>query len=348
MREALDHVGNPSSVHHEGRAQRRLVEGARAAIAAVAGVEPASVVLTGGGTEACNLGVLGLARGITRVITTRLEHPAVARAIDVLAATGVSVTYADVSALGELDLHALEDADEHTLIAVQWVNHETGHVLPVEQVALEARRRGARSFIDATQAFGKRPVDLGRLGATAVALASHKIGGPAGAGALVFERGVELDARALGGSQERGLRGGTEDVVALSGFGAAAAALPNRLSDMPRIGAMRDALEGALGDLGARSNAPTDRRVPTVTNVSLPKWRSDWLVAALDAEGLAVSSGAACAAGAVVRSPVIEALFPEDPSRHASALRVSLGPETTEAMVEAAIAILRRVIPRAT
>lgn len=347
MRAALEHVGNPSSVHFEGRAQRRIVEAARSAIATAAGIEAASVVFTGGGTEACNLGVLGLGADVTRVITTRIEHPAVARAVDSLARGGASVVYADVSSSGTFDLDAIGAADARTLVAVQWVNHETGHVLPVADVALRARSRGARCFIDATQAFGKVPFDLARLGATAVALASHKIGGPAGAGALVVERGIELVPRLLGGSQERGLRGGTEDVVALAGFGAATDALESRLRAMQRIGARRDALEAALLALGAVSNAPTDRRVATVVNVSLPRWRSDWLVAALDAEGLSASSGAACAAGAVVRSPVIEALFPEDVARHGSALRLSIGPETTDEMVDAAIAILRRVIPRA-
>lgn len=341
---ALALVGNPSSVHAEGRAARRVVEGAREAVAGACGLAASGVVLTAGGTEACNLGVLGLGAGVTEVITTRLEHPAVERAVATL---GVPIRYVEVSPTGDVDARALAHASRHTLIAMQLVNHETGHELPVAEISLIARARGARLFVDATQALGKRPLDFGALGACAVAVASHKVGGPRGAGALLIEPGLALEPRSLGGAQEHGLRGGTQDVVSLAGFAAALADVPARIDAMPRVAALRDRLEAALVALGAQPNAPTRLRAATVTNVSVPRWRSDWLVPALDAEGLACSSGAACSSGVVASSPVIEALFPDDPARARTALRLSLGVETTPEDVDAAIAILARVIPRA-
>lgn len=348
MLDALAVVGNPDSVHHEGRRRRALLEAARASVAASVSARPASVVFTSGGTEACNLGVLGLAQGVARVVTTRIEHPAVAEAVAALASRGVAVEHIEVTPSGDVDLAPLERVDPKTLIACQWINHETGHVLPVEAIARVARSRGARLFVDATQALGKVPVDAGALGATALALASQKLGGPAGAGALVVEPGAAIHPTQLGGGQERGRRAGTPDVVALAGFGAVAQVVPFLLANMPEVARRRDRIERALLDAGGVTNAPTPTRAASVTSIALSAWRSDWLVAALDAEGLACSSGAACSSGLTTRSKVVAALFPSEPFRAGSTLRVSLGTETTDEEVDHALAILARVLARAT
>jgi cysteine desulfurase len=232
------------------------------------------------------------------------------------------------------------------LAAMQWVNHETGTVLPVADYAARCRERGVRLFVDATQALGKLPVDVQALGADLVALASHKIGGPAGAGALWVRRGTELASLLLGGSQERGRRAGTPDVLAQVGFGAACVQLPERLASQPRLGQLRDRLEAHLLELGAIRNASAGPRVATVTSCSWPSQRADILLAALDVEGLAASSGAACSSGKSEPSAVLLAMHPDEPSRAGTSTRFSFGPETTDMHIEFAMDALSRVHAR--
>lgn len=339
---------NPSSVHAAGRVARRHLEASRARVAGALGASPADVVLTGGGTEACNLGVLGLGSGAARIVTTDVEHPAVARAVERLAGRGASVVRLSVGGGVAPTPEALERClDEGALVAVQWINHETGTVLPVASYADVCRRRGARLFVDATQALGKVPVDVRRLGADAVAVAAHKMGGPAAAGALWVGRGVDVDPVLAGGAQERGRRPGTLDVVAHAGFGAACEAVPERLAAMPRVADLRDRLEAFLVSRGGAVNGGGGLRASTVTNVSIRGWKSDVLVAALDVEGLCASSGAACSSGLAEPSAVVGAMHPDAPWRAESALRLSLGPETTEGDVGAAEKALERVLARA-
>jgi cysteine desulfurase len=323
---------NASSVHAAGRTARAVIEQTRRTLATHVNAQPADIVLTAGGTEACNLGVMGLARG-GRVVTSATEHPAVLEAAPLRIAL-----YPDA-------LEQLLQPDD-ALVALQWVNHETGAIAPVESYARICRAKGVPLFVDACQALGKLPVDLASLGASAVAFGASKIGGPASAGALWVERGRQLEPRVLGGPQERGRRAGTLDAAALAGFGAALEALPARLADQARLAALRDRLEQACLQLGAVANHPPTR-VATVTNVSFQGWRSEILIAALDLEGLCASAGAACSSGVSAASPVLEALYPDELWRASSALRLSLGPETTEEDVTHAIASLTKVIRRA-
>jgi cysteine desulfurase len=339
--------GNPSSVHAAGRAARAVVERAREQVAAAVGAKPADLVFTAGGTEACNLGVLGLAPKARRVVTTAVEHPAVAAAVEALEARGAEVVRLPLPDGRAPDPDALREALAGAdLAALQWVNHETGTVLPVAEYASRCREAGVPLFVDATQALGKRPVDVGALGAAAVALASAKIEGPPAAGALWIARDAALAPRALGGAQERGRRAGSPDPVALAGFGAAAARVGERLAAMPAVARRRDRLERELLAHGGRINGAGGPRVETVTNASLRPWRGQRLVAALDLEGLCASSGAACSSGLDEPSPVIAAMYPDASWRAASALRLSLGPGTSDADVDGALAILRRVLGR--
>lgn len=339
-------LGNPASPHGPGRRARALLERARAQIASAVGASPAEVILTSGGTEACNLGVLGLASG-GHVVTTAIEHPAVAEAVRALARQGTRVSVLSVlgGALPDDATVAAALAERAGLLAMQWVGHETGIVLPVARWCALAADRGAFSLVDATQALGKVAIDFPSSGATALALASHKIGGPAGAGALVLRRGITVEPRMIGGAQERGLRAGTPDVIAAVGFGAACERLGERLAAQAAIAARRDRLEAFLATRGARVNGAAER-VATVTDVSLAGWTSQALVAALDLEGLAVASGAACSSGVDRPSAVVAAMFPEDPARAASAIRLSLGPETSDEDVDRALAIFDRVLAR--
>lgn len=314
---------NPSSVHAAGRAAKAVLERAREQIAAAICASPADIVLTSGGTEACNLALFGLYEGGT-IVTTPIEHPAVSEPIAELERRGASVI-------------RTFDAVAAPFAAIQWVNHETGRVL--------APRSTGRLFVDATQALGKIPIDVSALGATAIALASSKIGGPPGAGALWIARDAGLRPSIVGGAQERGRRAGTPDPAAHAGFGVACTKIAERIEAMAAIAARRDRLEAALVALGAVVN-DEGPRVATVTNVSVRGWKGQSLVAALDLEGVCASSGAACSSGVDEPSPVIRALRPGEPWRAESALRLSLGPSTTDAEIDVAIEVLRRVIGR--
>jgi cysteine desulfurase len=338
---------NPSSVHAPGRAARAWLERARERVATAIGASAADVVLTAGGTEAINLGVLGVGPRARRVVTTEIEHPAVSESIRALEQAGASVIrlavpHGRAPSEAELD-EALAGAD---LAALGWVNHETGTVLPIERYAERCRARGVPLVVDATQALGKLPVDVRALGATAVAFASSKVGGPPGAGALWIARDAELRPRILGGGQERGRRAGTPDAATMAGFGAACERLPARLAAMPEVARRRDRLEQALLAAGAVVNGAAGARVATVTNVSLPGWRGPSLVAALDLEGVAAASGAACSSGLDQPSPVLAAMHADEPWRATSALRLSLSPSTSDADVDRAIDALTRVLER--
>ena len=283
---------NASSAHRFGREARALLEDARAAVAEAIGAEPASVVFTSTGTEACHVGLAGF-RGLRRVVMSPLEHPAVA---ENCAALGLPVHRFEMTGGRPPPAEAL-GLREGDLLAVTWVNHETGTILPVEDYCRAAREAGASSFVDGIQALGKVPVNVRALGADAVAFAAQKVGGPTGAAALFVRRGAPHDSPLLGGPQERGRRPGTPDVERFVGFGAAAKAIPGRLAAMPRVAALRDRLEAGLLALGAEVNGREGPRAATVTDVSFRGRRGPVLVAALDLAGVACSHGSACSSG---------------------------------------------------
>lgn len=331
---------NPSSVHTAGRASRALVEKAREGVAAAIGARAGDVIWTSGGTEACNLGILGLKS--TRIVTSDVEHSAVSAAAK---EAGVPVVQIPAAALRE---GAFEDfLDEGTLLATQWVNHETGSIWPVKEMAAACESAGARLFVDATQALGRVSIDVTKLGADALALASHKVGGPSGSGALWVRREVELTSVLHGGGQERGRRAGSPGVEAIVGFGAACRDIESRLAAMRHVAGWRDQLEACLLTLGASVNGAEGPRAASATNCSLAGWESPVLVAALDMEGLCASAGSACSSGTPEPSAVVAALYPENLHRARSALRLSLGPEgLSDDVIQRACSILERVIPR--
>ncbi len=338
---------NPSSVHGAGRRAAAHLETAREQVAEALGAEPSEVIFTSGGTEACSMGIQGLLDGVRRVVSTAFEHPAVARLLDHLASRGLEVVRLRPGAepIGEPELReALGDAG--ALLAVQWINHETGDVWPVARWARVARDHGARVFVDGCQALGKLPLELASEPFDAVAFGAAKVGGPAGCGALWLRRGVEWVPVARGGGQERGRRPGTPSVLLAVGFGAACEEVGELLREAPRLASLRDRLEAGLLALGGRRNGLSPERVGTVTNVSWQGLEADVLVAALDVEGVRVSAGPACSSGRARRSESVAAMYPEAPWRAAGAVRFSLGPGTSEAAVEAALAAVRRVLSR--
>jgi cysteine desulfurase len=347
MQRAADTAwANPSSTHAAGRASKRLLEEARERVASAMGASAADVVFTGGGTEACNLGLRGLAKGRSLVVSTKVEHPAVTNSARRLKREGPQLLLLDVPAgkppeAPELATHL----GPETVLAVQWVNHETGTVFPIEQYGQICRQRGALLFVDATQALGKLPIDSRTLGADAIAIAAQKIGGPPGAGACWVRRGLDLDPVLEGGSQERGRRPGTPDTLSMVGFGAACGLVSERLAAQPRLAALRDRIEGDLVTWGGRVNGGP-RRTATVSNLSFEGWAGPVLAAALDLEGICISTGAACSSGLQEPSAVIRAMYPDEQWRAGSAVRISLGMETTAQDVAVASEAFRRVLAR--
>lgn len=321
MARAMTAAGNPSSVHGAGRAQRRIVDEAREAVAAMAGAAPAHVVFTASGTEANNLALRGA--GARAVLASAVEHVSVLDAAD-------PVRRVPVSDAGLLDLDALAallgESARPALVSVMLANNETGAVQPVARAAEIAHAHGALLHCDAAQAAGRIAIDLAALGADMLTLSAHKMGGPMGAGALVLARDLDLDPILRGGGQERRRRAGSENVPAIAGFGAVAAEVAPLLAEAPRLAALRDGLEaGLLAEAPEAvvfgADAP---RLPNTSCVAMPGASAETQVIAFDLAGFAVSAGAACSSGKVARSHVLAAMgVPE--TLAASAIRVSLG-----------------------
>jgi cysteine desulfurase len=341
--------GNPSSVHAFGRSGRTHVEDARAAVAQLAGCDARDVVLTSGGTEANNLALRSaFAYRTGTLVTSRLEHPSVARVAEALERERrARVRWVRVGPDGTIDLedlqHALSEGGVR-LVAVQAVNAETGVVQPVRDVIAMARRVAASVHVDAVQAFG-RSEELAEEADTR-SLAAHKMRGPKSMGALVTRAGTAITPLLLGGTQERGLRPGTVDPVSAAGLAVAAR---HALVSPPRWRALkplRDTLEAGLLRLarGARVNGAGAPRASHVASIAFPGWGAPELVAALDLEGVAASGGSACSAGTSEPSAVLMAMGDE----HAAtcSVRFSLGEDTSSSDVDAALAAAERVLAR--
>ena len=336
---ALDLGANPASVHAAGRAARRVLETAREAVAARFGARPGGVVFTSGGIEADALAVAGLGAG-RRVVRGATEHDAVRAATP-----GAVVLPVDRHGTADLDVLARLLADgSPALVCLMLANNETGTLQPVAEAARLCRDAGALLHVDAAQAAGRIPVHLADLGADSLALSSHKLGGPPGAGALLLRPGLELAPLIAGGGQERGRRGGTPGLPAIAGFAAAAEAA----AGADRLAPLRDAAEAAAVAQGALVLGGP-RRLPNTTCLALPGVRADAQVIALDLAGVQVSAGAACSSGKVARSHVLDAMGLGDLA--GQAIRVSLpwnaGTADVDAFAAAYAAMARHLARRA-
>lgn len=322
---ALDVTGNPSSVHAAGRAAWRIVEAARESLATRFGGRTADLVFTSGATEANALALHALGTG-RRLIIGATEHDAVRAA-----APGAAILPVDRDGVADLDaLAALLAEGGAALVCLMAANNETGTLQPVPEAAALCRRHGARLHVDAVQAAGRIPVDLAALGAHSLALSSHKLGGPMGAGALLLAPELtDIAPLIRGGGQERGRRGGTQAVPAIAGFAAAAADAGNAV----RLAPLRDAIERLAVAAGAEVCGGGAPRLPNTTCLALPGVRADAQVIALDLAGIAVSAGAACSSGKVAASHVLAAMGLG--ALAGQAIRVSLPWNATEADVVA-------------
>jgi cysteine desulfurase len=299
---AFSVTGNPSSVHQAGRAARRIIEDAREVIACRFGGRPQDLVFTSGGTEADAIAVHAMSSG-RRLIISAIEHDAIRAAAHQPAILTVgSEGFASMDALDAL----LSDGVP-SLLCLMLANNETGVIQPVHQAAAICRRHGALLHVDAVQAAGRLAVGLDALGAHSLAISSHKLGGPAGAGALLMAADAPFSAPLIGGGgQERGRRGGTPPVALIAGF--AAAAIASEADDLVRVARFRDAIELAALEAGAVVCGDPRHRLPNTTCLALPGVRADAQVIALDLEKIAVSAGAACSSGKVARSHVLHAM----------------------------------------
>ncbi|MCC7273420.1 MAG: cysteine desulfurase [Alphaproteobacteria bacterium] len=330
MLAAMAEVGNPSSVHAFGRRARAAVEAARRAVAERVGGDPAWVVFTSGGTEANNLALRGAAGP---VLVSAVEHDSVREAAGQPEAIPV-----DGDGIVDLPWLArrLAAAPAPRLVSVMLAGNETGVVQPVAEVVRIAHRAGVPVHCDAAQAVGRIPVDMAALGVDLLTISAHKMGGPQGAGALVVRDGARVASLLRGGRQENGRRAGTENVAAIAGFGAAAAAA---VPDDGRIAALRDELEARLQAAvpSARPFGAAAMRLPNTTCIAMPGVAAETQVIALDLAGVAVSAGAACASGKVRTSPVLAAMGIA-PEAAGAAIRISLGWNSTAADVERCVA----------
>lgn len=371
MVDAMRVVGNPASIHSAGQHAKRVLEESRERIAATLGVDGIEVVLTGNGTEAVNLAIKGLwwsrqanppvASGSRRrILVPAGEHHATVDTVDWLAAhEGAVVEEVPLDRVGRLRLDVLErmlgdDPASVALITMLWANNEVGTIQPVAEAARLAAEAGVPLHVDAISAYGQLPIDVRAIrreshaprgaGLVALSVSAHKIGGPAGIGALVLDRSASLEPLIHGGGQQRKVRSGTQDVAAAAGFAAAAEAVHARLdADAERMSRLRDRLiAGALAAVdGVHLSGDPDPagRLPGNVHLSFDGCEGDSLLFLLDAAGVAVSTGSACQAGVPEPSHVLMAMGRSEADAR-GALRITLGHDSTGGDVDAFLAAL--------
>jgi cysteine desulfurase len=349
------HFGNPSSVHRAGRETRAAIDEARDRLASLLGMKPHEIIFTSGGTESNNLALLGLARRGARdgkhLIGNRAEHHAVLHTLEHLEKQeGFEVTWLGVSSDGLLDPDELERAirPDTTLVSIMTANNETGVIQPMAEIAARCQKHGVLLHSDMVQSFGKLTAALNEI--DAASFGAHKFYGPKGAGFLYLRSGLPIDHIQFGGAHEGERRPGTENVPAIVGMAAAAEEV---LQDLPneqeREEKLRDRLWRGIERVfpAAQLNAAAAPRLANTLNVSFPGFDSETMLMALDLEDVCASSGSACMVGSVVASHVLLAMgLPTE--RAASAIRFSLGEQTSADEIEQAAAAIKRILERRT
>lgn len=349
-----ENFGNASSIHSPGQAARGAVDRARESVAALLGAKAGEIVFTSGGTEADNLALFGLVFALKtaqkHVITTAIEHHAVLNSCQELERQGIDVTFVPVGRDGIADPEDIRRAlrPETVLISVMYANNELGTIQPVEEIGRIAAEADVYFHCDAVQAAGKLPLDVNRIGADLLSISAHKIYGPKGAAALYVRAGTPLAPQFHGGHHERDRRPGTENVPGIAGLGKAAElARVNVASEPKRVAELRDRLEESL--LAAipsiRVNGGTSHRVANTSNLAFSGAGGEALVIALDLQGIACSTGAACSSGAIEPSHVLLAIgLRADDAR--SSLRFSLGRHTTREEIDYAASVIPAAVER--
>lgn len=343
--------GNASSIYRAGNEARSVIESARRQVGQLLNCTARRIVFTGGGSEANNLAIKGLAFSLqsrgNHIITSAIEHPAVLACCVWLKKLGFRLTTLPVTPEGVVDAGDLEAAmtPDTILVSIMTANNETGALQPVAELARVAHAHGVIFHTDAVQAVGKIPVDVQELNVDLLTLSGHKIHGPKGVGALYVRKGIDLDPLVHGGKQEHGVRAGTENVAGLAGLGKAAEIALQRLPDMERVRMLRDRLEQGIRKIlpEAHRNGPLNVRLPNTLNMTLPGMRGESVVLALDHRGVALSSGSACRAGTPEPSHALLAMGLTPEEAHCS-LRFSLGTGNTVEDIDRTLNLIEEMI----
>ena len=347
--------GNPSSFYGISRETKMAIDNARAQVAKAINCDPNEVYFTGGGSEADNWAIKGIATAHMKkgnhIITTKIEHHAVLHTCEFLEKFGFEVTYLDVNEEGFVDLKQLEEAitDKTILVSIMFANNEIGTMQPIKEIGALCREKKVLFHTDAVQAVGSVPVDVKEMNIDLLSLAGHKLYGPKGIGALYIRRGIRIDNLIHGGGQERGRRAGTENIPGVVGLGKAIElATENIEENRARLTVLRDKLiDGILERIPyARLNGPRgDKRLPGNSNISFEFIEGESILLSLDFEGICASSGSACTSGSLDPSHVLLAIGLPHEKAHGS-LRTTLGAASTEEDVEKLLNELPPIIER--
>ena len=346
-----EHFGNASSIHHHGQETRAAVDRARDSVASLLGCRSAEVVFTSGGTEGDNLAIAGLTGAGDHVITSSVEHHAVLHACKHIEETGCDVTYVPVDGRGLVDPDDVRRAlrSNTKLISIMMANNETGVLQPVEEIGKIAAEADVNFHTDAVQAAGKVPIDVKQIGCDVLSISGHKMHAPQGVGALFVRRGTRLQPLFYGGRHERSRRAGTENVPGIVGLGKAAELAMQGFEndDDKKMSTLRDRLQqGILAQVEeAAVNGDGAARVPNTVNIYFDHIEGEAMVISLDLKGLAVSTGAACSAGAIEPSHVLLAMGLRADRARAS-VRFSLGKQNTAEDIDLALALVPETVAR--
>ena len=345
--------GNASSAYRFGHEIRKPLDDARAKVAALINAEPKEIIFTSCGTESNNTAIhsaLTANPGKRHVITTAVEHSANMKYGEFLQRRAHEVTYLPVESDGSLDIHLLDKAirTDTAIVSIMWANNETGVVFPIEEVAAICRSKGVLFHTDAVQTPGKLKLDVKSIGADFLSLSAHKLHAPKGIGALYVKRRTKFQPYLIGGHQERGRRGGTENVPYIIAFGRAAELAVSKLEDEnTRVRALRDRLENAIlaGIPNTVRNGAREPRLPNTTNIAFDFVEAEAVLMMLDQLGICASSGSACTTGSVEPSHVLTAMN-VSPMRARGSLRFSLGTYNTGAEVDYLLQHLPKIISK--
>ena len=346
--------GNPSSIHWSGRDARPYIDDARSRVAAFIKAKPEEIVFTAGGTEADNQAIVGTASAFSgrgnHIITTRIEHPAVLNTCRYLEGKGFPVTYLQADRNGLIDPADVRKAirKETVLVSIMLANNETGTVLPIREIGAVCREAGVLFHSDMVQAMGKLDIDVAELNVDFASFSGHKVYAPKGVGALYIREGLEIDNLIHGGHQEGGRRAGTENMVGIAAFGKACEIMARDMaSENAKIESLRGRLLAGLmekvGDI--QLNGDEEKRLPNTLNLSFAFIEAESMLIGLDLAGIAVSAGSACSSGSTEPSHVLLGMGIE-PEVCQSALRMSLGRESTDEDIDYALDAIPAVAAR--
>jgi cysteine desulfurase len=349
-----EEFGNPSTLYKYGRESKKALELARQRVADAINAKPDEIIFTSGGSESDNLAIKGIAFKLAKkgkhIITTNIEHPAVKNTLGFLESLDFKVTYLPVNENGIIEIEDLKAAitDETILISVMHANNEIGTIQPIEEIGKIAREKGIKFHVDAVQSFGKIDVDVEKLNIDLLALSSHKINGPKGVGALYIKKGTRVVPLIHGGGQEKGIRGGTENVPGIVGFGKACELAANQLEEhQKKLSSIRDELiDKVLSTIPeAYLNGDREERLPNLVNFRFKAIEGESLILLLDAKGYQASTGSACSSNTLEASPVLTALGLDPVDVHGS-LRISLAPESDTFDVDEFVGIVAEAVKR--